>query len=111
MEATVGTMTLEEIVTQMRQFTLAGTVFTGPEFVDANKGELAAYDEILPDLKGMKKDEFVEKYLTKLRTLHIIFETNTLRDEREIERLSGYNNGIVRVLRLIHPKYEYELTV
>ncbi|WP_238343511.1 hypothetical protein [Gracilibacillus saliphilus] len=57
----------------------------------------------------MKEKEFVSKYLHKVKEIAKQFKNEELKDKREKERLSGYNNAIVSILKCINPMYEYDL--
>ena len=69
---------------------------------------MLAYYEMLADVKEMKEYEFVSKYLNIIHKLALI-ENEELTDKREIEKMSGYNNAIVSILKCINPIYEYDL--
>jgi hypothetical protein len=57
----------------------------------------------------MKENEFVSKYLNLIRKLAVQSENEEFTDKREIEKMSGYNNGIVSILKCINPIFEYDL--
>ena len=109
MRKKIGAMTLQEMVLEMRQFVIFGTVYQGSDFIDSNRGERKAYDEILDDMEILEKEEFVEKYISILKEIKELFEAETIQNDVEIEELSGYNNAIVNVLKCINPIYEYDL--
>ncbi|MGN7410991.1 hypothetical protein [Sporosarcina sp. SAFN-010] len=68
-----------------------------------------AYSELLADVKEMNENEFVSKYLRIINRISKQFEDEEFKDEKEIEKMSGYNNAIVSVLMCINPIYEYDL--
>lgn len=57
----------------------------------------------------MTENEFVSKYLRVINRLSRQFENEEFKDEKEIDKMSGYNNAIVSVLKCINPIYEYDL--
>lgn len=68
-----------------------------------------AYSELLADVKEMTENEFVSKYLRVINRFSRQFENEEFKDEKEIDKMSGYNNAIVSVLKCINPIYEYDL--
>ncbi|WP_342543641.1 hypothetical protein MHH33_09045 [Paenisporosarcina sp. FSL H8-0542] len=101
--------TLVDVIERKIHFTNTNTIFDKTEFKDINEGELLAYYEMLADVKEMKENEFVSKYLNIINKLTVQFENEELTDRREIEKMSGYNNAIVSILKCINPIYEYDL--
>lgn len=101
--------TLEDIIRRKIHFTNTNTKFDKTDFIDNNQGELLAYDEMLVDVKEMNENEFVNKYLNIINKLAVHFEKGKITDEREIEKMSGYNNAIISILMCIDPIYEYDL--
>lgn len=70
---------------------------------------MLAYNEMLVDIAKMDEVEFVRKYLKIIRTLGIKFENKEFNNEKEIEKMSGYNNAIVTILKCIDPIHEFDL--
>lgn len=68
-----------------------------------------AYNQLLVDAKKMNENEFVSKYLRIIDRLSKQFENKEFKDEKKIDKMSGYNNAIVSVLKCINPLYEYDL--
>lgn len=68
-----------------------------------------AYNQLLVDSKEMNENEFVSKYLRIIDKLSKQFENEEFKDEKKIDKMSGYNNAIVSVLKCINPLYEYDL--
>jgi hypothetical protein len=101
--------TLLDVIERKIHFTNTNTIFNKTDFKDSNEGELLAYNEMLVDVKEMNENEFVSKYLNIIKKLSVQFENEVFIDEREIEKMSGYNNGIVSILKCINPIYEYDL--
>ncbi|MCC5893460.1 hypothetical protein [Exiguobacterium sp.] len=101
--------TLIDLVERKIQFTKTNPIFDQNEFKHNNEGERLAYREMLSDMKEMKEDEFLDKYLHLLKTLAKKFESNAFTDKREQEKMTGYNIGIVFVLKCIDPIYEFDL--
>ena len=64
---------------------------------------------MIEDTEIMYEDEFVNKYLKIVENIDSAFEKEEIKDKKEIEKLSGYNNAIVEVLELIDPIYKYDL--
>lgn len=50
-----------------------------------------------------------DKYVGELRQLNQKLEDTESIQEREVEKLSGYNNAVINVLKLVNPIYEYKL--
>lgn len=57
----------------------------------------------------MNENEFVSKYLRIIDTISKQFENEEFKDEKEIDKMDGYNNAILSVLKCINPLHEYEL--
>lgn len=70
---------------------------------------MLAYNEMLADVKEIKENEFVNKYLNIIKKLAVQFEDEEFNDKTEVEKMSGYNNAIVSILKCINPIYEYDL--
>ena len=68
-----------------------------------------AYNELLSDAKEMNKNEFLSKYLKIVNRLYKQLENEEFKDKKQIDKMSGYNNAIVSVLKCINPIYEYDL--
>lgn len=105
----VAQFTMVDIIERKIHFTNTNTIFNKTEFQDDNEGELLAYNEMLLDVKVMSENEFVNKYLNIVNKLAAQFENEEFTDKREIEKMSGYNNAIVSILKCINPMYEYDL--
>ena len=101
--------TMVDVIERKIHFTNTNTIFDKTDFKDDNEGELMAYNEMLTDVKEMKEIEFVNKYLQIIKKLALQFESEELTDKREIEKMSGYNNAIVSILKCINPIHEYDL--
>ena len=101
--------TLANVIERRILFTNTNTIYDKTDYKYTNEGELLAYTEMLTDVKDMKESEFVNKYLDIINTLSKQFENESFTDENEIEKMSGYNNGIVNILKCINPIYEYNL--
>ena len=100
--------TLANVIERRIHFTNTNTIYDKTDFKYINEGELLAYNEMLTDIKGMKESEFLNKYLDIISKLTIQFENEAFTDEKEMEKMSGYNNGIVNILKCINPIYEYD---
>ncbi|MMZ54639.1 hypothetical protein D1872_164640 [compost metagenome] len=101
--------TIVDIIERKIHFTNTNTIFDKTEYQDNDEGELLAYNEMLVDAKVMNEKEFVSKYLNILNKLAGQFENEEFKDEKEIEKMSGYNNAIVSILKCINPIYMYDL--
>lgn len=100
---------LIDVIERKIHFTNTNTIFDNSDFKDDNEGELMAYNEMLVDVKEMKENEFVSKYLKIINKLAVQFENDEFKDKRKIEKMSGYNNAIVSILECINPIYNYDL--
>jgi hypothetical protein len=101
--------TMVDIIERKIHYTNTNSIFDKTEYQDNDKGELLAYNEMLVDVKVMSENEFVYKYLYIINKLAVQFENEEFTDKREIEKMSGYNNAIVSILKCINPIYEYDL--
>lgn len=101
--------TLVDVIERKIHFTKTNTIFDKIDFKDNDEGEMLAYNEILADVKEMKENEFVKKYLNIIKKLAVQFENEEFNDKSEVEKMSGYNNAIVSILKCINPIYEYDL--
>jgi hypothetical protein len=102
--------TIIDIIERKIQFTQGNTIFNKIEWKNNDEGELLAYNEMLQDAKLMNEDDFVTKYLKIVNNLSIQFENEEISNEDELEKMSGYNNAIVSILKCINPIYEYDLS-
>lgn len=100
---------MKDIINIKINFTINNTIFDKDEFIDYDEGQLLAYNEMIEDIEIMYEDEFVNKYLKIVENIDGVFEKEEIKDKKEIEKLSGYNNAIVEVLELIDPIYKYDL--
>ncbi|WP_066254010.1 hypothetical protein [Neobacillus drentensis] len=98
-----------DIIERKIHFTNTNTIFDKIEYQYNDEGELQAYNEMLVDVKVMDEDKFVSKYLNIVDTLAVQFEKKEFTDEKEIEKMSGYNNAIVSILECINPIFKYDL--
>ena len=71
------------------------------------QGEIAAYHEILEDIRDHSVKKFVKKYIKIVNKVHNNIENNINLNENRVAWMSGYNNAIVDILKLIHPSYEF----
>ncbi|SDJ01065.1 hypothetical protein [Alteribacillus bidgolensis] len=101
--------TLVDVIERKIHFTRTNTIFDKTDFKDNDEGEMLAYNEMLVDVKEMKENEFVNKYLNIIKKLAVQFEDEEFNDKREVEKKSGYNNAIISILKCINPIYEYDL--
>lgn len=101
--------TIADIIERKIQFTITNSIFDKIEYKENDEGELLAYNEMLVDIKTMGEVEFVSKYLEIIKKIGRQFENEEILDEKEIEKMSGYNNAIVSILELINPIYKYNL--
>lgn len=101
--------TLADIIERKIHFINTNTVFDKIEFKDNDEGELLAFNEMFADIKEMQEKEFVCKYLDIINKLSIQFENEEFKDGKLIEKMSGYNNAIVFILKCINPIYEYDI--
>ena len=101
--------TLADIIERKIHFTKTNTIFDKEDFMDNDEGEILAFKEMLVDIKEMKENEFVDKYLIIIKKLAVRFENEEFTDKSEVEKMSGYNNAIVSILKCINPIYEYDI--
>lgn len=101
--------TLEDIIRRKIHFTNTNTIFNRADFENDYEGELLAYNEMLEDIKEMYETEFVDKYIKKIRKLGVQFENREFTEKSDIERMSGYNNAIISILKCIDPIHEFDL--
>lgn len=97
-----------DVIQRKIHFVNTNTIFNKLDFIDNDEGELLAYYEMFSDANVMEEDEFVKKYLKIVKKLGAQFENNEFTDEREIEKMSGYNNAVVSILKCINPVYEFD---
>lgn len=100
---------LKDIVERKIEFTINNNIFDKVENQAMEEGELLAYNQILVDIEIMGENEFVDKYLAIIKKIRNQFERQEILNEKEIEKMSGYNNAIVSILELIDPIHKYDL--
>ena len=105
----VKQLTIKDIIERKIEFTLTNNIFDKIENKEVDDGELLAYKEMLVDVETMSEAVFVAKYFEIMNTIHKQFDNQEIKDEKKIEKLSGYNNAIVSILELINPIYKYDL--
>ncbi len=108
-EKMVMQISLKDIVEKNIEFCLNNDVFDKIEYINIVEGEVLAYTQILNDIEIMPVDKFIQKYVGEARNLNERIEGSRGIEEKEVERLSGYNNAIINVLKLVNPIYEYRL--
>jgi len=101
--------TLVDIIERKIDFITTNTIFDKTDYKDNDEGELLAYSEMLVDVKEMKENEFISKYLNILNKFAVQFEEEEFNNKSEVEKMSGYNNAIVSVLKCINPIYEFDI--
>ena len=106
---TINQFNLEDIILRKIQFTINNNIFDKLEYESYNAGELLAYNEMLADINTMYEFEFVTKYIKIIKNLAPRFEMKEITGEKELEKMSGYNNAIVSVLKCLNPVYEYDI--
>lgn len=94
---------ISDIIERKIHFTKTNTIYDKIEYQYSDEGELLAYNEMLVDVKVMDENEFVNKYQKIIKELGVRFENEDFKDENEIEKMSGYNNAIVSILKCINP--------
>jgi hypothetical protein len=104
-------LNIADIIERKIQFTITNDIFDNIEYKENDEGELLAYNEMLVDIEIMNEDEFISKYIKAVNEIGRQFENEEILDEKEIEKMSGYNNAIVSILTLIDPIYEYDLEI
>ncbi|MDQ0232614.1 hypothetical protein J2S19_003936 [Metabacillus malikii] len=60
---------------------------------------------MLADVKEMKGNKFVNKYVNIIKKLALQFEDEKFNDKSEVEKMSGYNNAIFSILKCINLIY------
>lgn len=105
----VNEITFKDIIEQKIKFTIKNDIFDEEEYRNTNKGELLAYNQMLGDIEILQVQTFVNKYIHILNDVNQKLDNNLVKDSKEIEKLSGINNAIVSVLKLINPVYEYKM--
>lgn len=103
--------TLLDVVERQINFIKTNTIFDRKDFETYNEGSLLALNEMLADVREMAEDEFTNKYLNIMRKLDDQFEgfeEEEFNDKGEVDKLSGYNNTIISIMKCINPQYEYD---
>ncbi|MEK4532143.1 hypothetical protein [Solibacillus sp. FSL K6-1554] len=110
LEKKISQFTIVDIVERKIHFTKTNTIYDAEDYEIYNEGELKAFNEILIDVKVMTETEFVSKYLEIVKKIGKQMEDEQFKDTNkvEVEKLSGYNNAIVKILECINPVYMYD---
>lgn len=103
----VAQINLKDIVKANIKFCLNNDIFDKDEYSNVVEGEMLAYTQILDDIEIMAEDEFILKYVNELKKLNVKFEDTLNVEDKKVEKLSGYNNAIINILKLVNPIYEY----
>lgn len=108
--------TIVDIIERQMQFIKSNTVFDKIDFKYNDEGELLAYNEILEDIKIMNEDNFKNKYIKIIDDIETHFDkmneqVNSIeilnKNKNEVDKICGYNNAIVLILRCINPSFYY----
>ncbi|MGL4730586.1 MAG: hypothetical protein ACRCW0_03250 [Clostridium sp.] len=102
--------TIIDIIERKIKFIKCNTIFEKIEWKNNDEGELLAYNEMLDDVKLMNEEDFVTKYLKIVNNLSIQFNNEEILNQDDLEKMSGYNNAIISILKCINPIYEYDLS-
>lgn len=102
--------TIVDIIERKMQFIKCNTIFKKIEWKNNDEGELLAYNEMLEDIKLMNEEDFVTKYLKIVKNLSTQFDNEKILNQYDLEKMSGYNNAIISILKCINPIYEYDLS-
>lgn len=105
----VSQITFKEIIEGKRKFILENNIFDKEEYKNTNDGEILAYNQILKDIEELQVQSFEAKYIEILKDIDQKLDMGFIKDNNEVEKIAGYNNAIVSVLKLINPIYEYKL--
>ena len=110
LEKKISQFTIVDIVERNIHFTKTNTIFDAEDYEIYNEGQLQAFNEILIDVKAMTETAFLNKYLEIVKKIGKQMEDEHFKDTNilEVEKLSGYNNAIVKILECINPKYAYD---
>ena len=73
------------------------------------EGVLNAYIDMQKDMTLLNTDDFVKKYVYKLKEICNILENKEASTVAETEKIIGYNNAVVSILEVIDPIYKYDL--
>ena len=73
------------------------------------EGVLNAYIDMQKDMTLLNTDDFVKKYVYKLKEIGNILENKEASTVAETEKIIGYNNAVVSILEVIDPIYKYDL--
>lgn len=105
----VNEISMKQIIERRVKYIETSDKYADADMENYDKGEIEGYEEILHDGSIMSEEEFIIKYLKVLGGLKEILENDYIQDEisvdPEIERLCGYNNAIVYILKLFNPIY------
>lgn len=108
--------TIVDIIERQMQFTKSNTVFDKIDFKYNDEGELLAYNEMLEDIKIMNEDNFKNKYIKIIDDIgthcdKMNEQVNSIeilnKNKNEVDKICGYNNAIVLILRCINPSFYY----
>ncbi|MCR8746829.1 hypothetical protein [Romboutsia lituseburensis] len=108
--------TIVDIIERQMQFIKSNTVFDKIDFKHNDEGELLAYNEMLQDIKIMNEDDFKNKYIKIIDDIEahcekINEQVNSIeilnKNKNEVDKICGYNNAIVLILRCINPSVYY----
>ena len=73
------------------------------------EGVLNAYIDMQKDMTLLNTDDFLKKYVYKLKEIGNILENKEASTVAETEKIIGYNNAVVSILEVIDPIYKYDL--
>lgn len=102
-------ITFKDIIEAKIKFATKNDIFSQEEFRNSNEGEILGYNQMLEDVEILQVQAFIEKYIKILNDINKKLDENLINDNKEVEKLAGYNNAIVSVLELIDPIYRYKI--
>lgn len=99
-------LNIYEIICRKFKYADNEELYKDEELYNIYKGEKKAYIEMLEDISIMNENEFIEKYLLKLKSIEMDkCYKNVQNDVLFIMETRGYNYGVIYVLTLLNPEY------
>jgi len=106
MVESMNNINFEEILRRKLEYIRKDNTF---EYEECERlGEIQACTEMIADTSILCEEAFIKKYCIVIKELSDMFESRSVDDDKEIARLSYYNNIIVWALQLLNPKYLYD---
>ena len=109
-EVFLGSLSFSRIIHRKLDFLLNNKIAPWDEDDKSDLGERDALKSMLKDCENLTEQQFESKYLAELEELKKRSEEKEYSVADGDDYYESYNNTLVRILELINPMHQYDLT-